>query len=68
MIWLARHLVSATQVMRLVLGRGVRLAAVGIVLGNSGAVALRQVVASQLYGVSPLDLPVFLLFPAAWCK
>jgi len=39
----------------------VRLAAVGIVLENSGAVALRQVVASQLHGVCPLDLPVFLL-------
>jgi len=52
---------SAKQVMGLVLGRGMRLAAVGIVLGTIGAVALRQVVATQLHGVSPLDLPVFLL-------
>jgi putative ABC transport system permease protein len=52
---------SATQVMRLVMGRGMGLAALGVVLGTIGAVALRQVVASELYGVSPLDLSVFLL-------
>ena len=52
---------SATQVMRLVMGRGMGLAALGVVLGAVGAVALRQVVASELYGVSPLDLSVFLL-------
>ena len=52
---------SATQVMRLVMGRGMGLAALGVVLGAIGAVALRQVVASELYGVSPLDLSVFLL-------
>ena len=50
---------SATQVMRLVMGRGMGLA-VGVVLGAIGAVALRQVVVSELYGVSPLDLSVFL--------
>jgi putative ABC transport system permease protein len=52
---------SATQVMRLVMGLGMGLAALGVVLGAVGAVALRQVVASELYGVSPLDLSVFLL-------
>jgi ABC-type antimicrobial peptide transport system permease subunit len=52
---------SATQIMRLVMGRGMGLAALGVVLGAIGAVALRQVVASELYGVSPLDLSVFLL-------
>lgn len=52
---------SATQVMRLVMGKGMRLAVAGIVIGALGAVALRQVVAGQLYGVSPLDLSVFLL-------
>jgi ABC-type antimicrobial peptide transport system permease subunit len=40
------------------------LAALGVVLGTIGAVALRQVVASELYGVSPLDLSVFLLVTA----
>lgn len=52
---------SARQVMGLVLGRAMRLAAVGTVLGAIGAAALRQVLVSQLHGVSPLDLPVFLL-------
>lgn len=52
---------SGRQVLTLVMGRGVRLALEGIALGVIGAVALRQVVASQLYGVSPLDLHVFLL-------
>ena len=42
------------------MGRGMGLAALGVVLGAIGAVALRQVVVSELYGVSPLDLSVFL--------
>ena len=50
---------SAQQVLTLVMGRGMRLAGLGVVLGAIGAVALRQVVASELYGVSPLDLTVF---------
>jgi ABC-type antimicrobial peptide transport system permease subunit len=43
------------------MGKGLRLAVAGIVIGALGAVALRQVVAGQLYGVSPLDVSVFLL-------
>jgi ABC-type antimicrobial peptide transport system permease subunit len=56
---------SASQVTKLVMGRGMRLAVTGAVLGVAGAFALQQVVASQLYGISPLDLPVLLLVPAA---
>jgi putative ABC transport system permease protein len=37
------------------------LTVVEIALGVGGVIALRQLVASQLYGVSGLDLPVFLL-------
>lgn len=55
---------SASQVMTLVMGRGMRLAVAGVGIGIVGAVALRQAVAGQLYGVSPLDLPVFLFVPA----
>ena len=40
------------------------LAVTGAVLGVAGAVVLRRVLASQLYGVSPLDLPVLVLAPA----
>ena len=54
---------SPGQVMALVMGRGVRLALAGIVLGVIGAVALRQIVASQLYGLSALDLRTFILVP-----
>ena len=54
---------SARQVMNLVMGRGMLLAATGAVLGVAGAVVLRRVLASQLYGVSPLDLPALLLSP-----
>jgi putative ABC transport system permease protein len=52
---------SAKQVMGLVMRRGIGLALTGIVLGSIGAIGLRQVVASELYGVSPMDLPVFIL-------
>ena len=45
--------------------RAFELAGAGIVLGVLGAVALRQVVASQLYEVSTLDPRVFLLVPLA---
>jgi len=55
---------SARQVMNLVMGRGMLLAVTGAVLGVAGAVVLRRVLASQLYGVSPLDLPVLVLAPA----
>jgi predicted permease len=52
---------SERQVLNLVLGRGVRLALAGIVLGVIGAVVLRQAVASQLYGVTALDPRVFVV-------
>ena len=47
-------------VVALVLGRSVRLAAVGIALGLLGAVIASDVVGSLLYGVGPLD-PIFLI-------
>lgn len=56
---------SAGQILGLVMRHGVRLAVGGIALGAIGAVALRQVMAGQLYGVSPLDAPVFLLVTTA---
>jgi ABC-type antimicrobial peptide transport system permease subunit len=43
--------------------RALRLAAIGIVLGVGGAVAMRQVVASQLYETSALDPWVLALVP-----
>jgi putative ABC transport system permease protein len=48
------------RVLRLVILRGLRLAAVGIALGLAGAVAVTRLITSALYGVSPLDLTTFL--------
>jgi putative ABC transport system permease protein len=54
---------SAGQVLGLIIGRGVKLGFAGVSIGLAGAVALRRVVAGQLYGVSPLDPGVLVLVP-----
>ena len=43
------------QVVRMILGQGVRLGLVGVALGALGAAATGQVLGSFLYGVSGLD-------------
>lgn len=43
------------DVLRLVLGRGLRLAVAGAALGLAGALALTRFLAGQLYGVRPID-------------
>jgi putative ABC transport system permease protein len=53
------------RLVKMFVGNGLRLAVVGIVLGLVGAVALRRLVASQLYGVSALDPQVLAIGPAA---
>jgi putative ABC transport system permease protein len=54
---------TTRQLMRLFLGQGAVLAVAGIVLGLVMAVAARQIVASQLFGIAPLDARVFLIAP-----
>jgi ABC-type antimicrobial peptide transport system permease subunit len=54
---------SPAELLGLILRRGLQLAVAGIILGVAGAVALRQVIASQLYEVSTLDLRVFMAVP-----
>jgi len=56
---------SAAQVLRLIMQHGVQLALAGVAAGVIGAVALRQILASQLYEISALDLRVLLLVPVA---
>jgi putative ABC transport system permease protein len=43
------------QVMRMVLGGGMKLALIGVVLGIGGALSLASLLASLLFGVTPFD-------------
>jgi putative ABC transport system permease protein len=51
---------QARQLRGMVVGQGLRVAAVGLVVGTAGALGVTRVLASQLYGVSPTDPPTFL--------
>jgi predicted permease len=51
---------DARGILRLVLREGFALIAVGLVVGFFGALALRSVIASQLYGVTAMDPLVIL--------
>ncbi len=53
-----------SSVIRLVLGEGLRLAAVGTVLGLLGAAAASQLVKGMLYNVSALDPVAFMGVPS----
>jgi putative ABC transport system permease protein len=52
---------QAGDVLRLILGHGARLAALGIVLGVAGALAASRVLATQLYETSTHDLTSYAL-------
>jgi ABC-type antimicrobial peptide transport system permease subunit len=59
------------DVLRLVVGDGIRLTAIGLALGLAGAFAAARVLKSMLYGVSPADPLTFvgislLLLVVAW--
>jgi ABC-type lipoprotein release transport system permease subunit len=54
------------NIMRLVLGQGIKLAALGVVLGLAGALILTRWLTSLLYGVTttdPFTLAVITLLP-----
>ncbi len=48
------------DVLRMVLRQGLTLVALGAAIGTAGALGATRVLASELYGVTPTDLPTFL--------
>jgi putative ABC transport system permease protein len=52
---------DTSRILRLILREGIVLVLVGLALGIAGVTALRGFIASQLYGVGPLDSGVILL-------
>jgi predicted permease len=55
---------SSAHVRQLVVGQGLKLAAVGTVAGVAGALALSRVLASLLFDVDPRDPVVFVAIPS----
>ena len=50
---------TASDVRRMVIGQGMRLALIGVVIGLGSAFGLARLIASLLYGVTPRDPAVF---------
>ena len=55
---------SSGDVLRLIVGGGFALAAIGIAAGVAGALALSRLMTSLVYGVDPLDPLTFVAVPA----
>jgi predicted permease len=53
----------STELIALVLGRGLRLSAIGVGIGTLAAVGLSRLIASLLYRVTPLDQLTFTMVP-----
>lgn len=54
------------DVLRLILERGLALAAIGVVVGSAASAVLTRFVASLLYGISAFDWPTYLFVIAAF--
>jgi predicted permease len=55
---------TSADVRRLVVGQGLRLAAMGVLAGLAGAFAVSKLLAGLLYEIDPRDPAVFVLMPA----
>jgi putative ABC transport system permease protein len=55
---------EAGDVVKLVAGQGLKLAAVGVLIGAAGALALTRLIRGLLYGVSSFDPPTFVAMAA----
>jgi putative ABC transport system permease protein len=53
------------DIMRLVLGQGMKLAGAGLVLGTAGAFGASRLLAKMLYGVKPTDPSTYAVVAAA---
>lgn len=53
------------DILRMVIGGGMRLVAAGVLLGSAAAWFLTRALSSQLYGVSPNDAVTFAIAPVA---
>jgi putative ABC transport system permease protein len=56
---------SRGDVLRLILRQGVTLIAAGIAIGSVAAIGLTRFLSALLFGVTPIDLPTFVLSAAA---
>ena len=52
---------QSNNILRLILGSGLKLTLAGMALGMAGALALTRVMESLLYGISAMDAPAFIL-------
>ncbi|HKF51518.1 MAG TPA: ABC transporter permease [Candidatus Acidoferrales bacterium] len=50
---------SPRSILSLIILRGMKLTALGVVIGLAGALAAGQAIASQLFGISPLDVATY---------
>ncbi|HET7101049.1 MAG TPA: FtsX-like permease family protein, partial [Terriglobia bacterium] len=48
------------DVLKMVIGQGLKLAMIGVVIGTAGALALTRFLSSLLYGVKPTDPLTFI--------
>jgi len=55
---------TATDVLRLVLGSGMRVTLIGLLVGTLGAVGLNRLIASLLFGVQGTDITTLAVVPA----